>query len=186
MREISLHILDLAQNSVKADAGLIEILVKVSEAENIVEFSISDNGRGMSAEQISAVTDPFFTSRTERRVGLGVPLCKLACEQAGGRFDITSGKNTGTKVYGSFLFNHIDRQPMGDLAGTVLYTATADEAADVVFHFKADGYEYDFDTREIKNALSGVPISNPDVMEYLKGELSEINLYMEDYHEKLG
>jgi hypothetical protein len=173
MREISLNIMDLAQNSIKANATLIEILVVISEKENLIEFTISDNGIGMTDIELKQVIDPFFTSRTSRRVGLGIPFCKLACEQAGGSFEISSEKNVGTLLRASFQYNNINRQPMGDLVSTILLTSTANESSDVLFNYKTDDTEFVFDTREIKKVLEGVPINTPEVFEYLKEMLNE-------------
>jgi len=175
MREISLNILDLAQNSIKIEASLIKIDVKVSKNENIIEFIIEDNGSGMTDEQVEMVTDPFFTSRTERKVGLGIPFCKLACEQAGGSFSVKSEKDVGTVVHATFTYDHIDRQPMGDLSSTMLFVMTASEKSDVVFNYKSDDDELSLDTREIKEVLQGVPLTEPDVMEFLKENLATCN-----------
>ena len=176
MREISLNILDLAQNSIKVEASLIKIYVKISKKENIIEFSIDDNGCGMSKEKVSMVTDPFFTSRTERKVGLGIPFFKLACEQAGGSFSITSKEGVGTTVCGSFQYDHIDRQPMGDLSSTMLFIITASEKSDIVFTYVTDEAEdFCLDTREIKEVLQGVPLDTPEVMEFLKENLAVCN-----------
>ena len=177
MREISLNLLDLAQNSIKIEASVIKIDVKISQKENIIEFIIDDNGCGMSEEQVKMVTDPFFTSRTERKVGLGVPFCKLACEQAGGEFTIESEEGVGTMVHATFQYNHIDRQPMGDLSSTMLFIMTASEKSDIIFTYKTDeSDDFCLDTREIKEVLQGVPLNNPDVMEFLKENLAICNV----------
>lgn len=173
MREISLNIMDLAQNSVKANATLIEITVVSSIKDNIIEFTIADNGCGMTETELNQVIDPFFTSRTSRRVGLGIPFCKLACDQADGKFEITSNKNIGTTLKASFKYDHIDRQPMGDLASAILFTSTADNEIDVVFKYNADEIDFIFDTREVKAVLEGVPLNTPEVFEYLKEMLNE-------------
>ena len=173
MREISLTLLDLAQNSIKVEASLIEIEFSISEKRNLIEFTIDDNGYGMTNEELEKVTDPFFTSRAERRVGLGVPFCKLACEQAGGSFSITSEKDVGTKLYASFQLDHIDRQPVGDLAGSVLFIVTASEKSDVIFKFKTDETDFSFDSREAKEILGGLPINTPDVVSYLEDMFRE-------------
>lgn len=173
MREISLNIMDLVENSIKASSTLIEITVVVSKKNNLIEFEISDNGCGMTDLELKNVIDPFFTSRTTRRVGLGIPLCKLACEQAGGEFQISSKINVGTKVKASFVYNNINRQPIGDLVSTILLTATASENINILFNYKTDTTSFVFDTKEVKKILNEVPINTPEVFEYLKEMLQE-------------
>ena len=120
MKELSLNILDIVQNSVKADATLIEIIIDENIADDKLTIVVSDNGCGMSPEFLSRVRDPFTTTRTTRRVGMGIPLFELAAQQAGGSLEITSDEGVGTCVTARFQYNNIDRAPVGDMAGTMV------------------------------------------------------------------
>ena len=116
MRELALHVLDIAENSVKANASLVT--VEIIAKDNILTIRISDDGRGMSEEFLSKVTDPFTTTRTTRKVGMGIPLLKQAAETSGGAFDIKSKLGVGTTVTATFLLDDVDRMPLGDVAET--------------------------------------------------------------------
>ena len=133
MTELSLNILDIAENSVKAGAPLTEITVEVSTAQNLLEITISDNGCGMSEEQVKRVIDPFYTTRTTRKVGLGVPFFKESAEAAGGSFFIKSKLGEGTTVKASYELDNIDRMPMGDLTATIHTLVTMHEDMDFLF-----------------------------------------------------
>ena len=113
MPEIAMNILDVAENSVRAGASLIRITVDISRELDRLNIVIEDNGCGMTAEQVAHVTDPFFTTRTTRKVGLGVPFFKMAAESTGGSFSIESVPGQGTVVTAVFGLSHIDRMPLG-------------------------------------------------------------------------
>lgn len=119
MPEISLNILDVAENSTRAGASLVEITVDADTVSDRLTIVIKDNGCGMTREQVSQVTDPFFTSRTTRKVGLGVPFFKYAAESTGGSFSIESRLGEGTEVTAVFVLSHIDRMPLGDITSTI-------------------------------------------------------------------
>ena len=119
MEDLSLHILDLTQNSIRAGATAVQLEVIEDAAANVVRFTIADNGCGMTEDQLSRLHDPFFTTRTTRRVGLGVPLLKQGAEQAGGGIAVTSAPGRGTTVAAWYQYDNIDRPPLGDLAATV-------------------------------------------------------------------
>lgn len=168
MRELSLHILDIVQNSVSAGAALVETAVTADTAANLLTVTVKDNGRGMSREFLKTVTDPFSTTRTTRKVGMGTALFKMAAETAGGSFRIDSEEGKGTCVTAEFALNHIDRAPLGDYADTVLaLVCDGRETPEFTFLYSVDGREFLFDTREIKRVLDGVPLDNPEVREYL-------------------
>ena len=179
MEELSLHILDLTENSVKAKASLIEITVIEDAAKNILSFEIKDNGCGMSPEFLSKVTDPFTTTRTTRKVGLGIPLTKLACEQAGGGFEISSKVGEGTRLKANFLYDSIDRQPLGDMKSTLRMMITNHEDTDFIYTHRVNDKEFVLKTAEIKDILGEVSFSNPDVSNWLKEYIDENidNLY---------
>jgi K+-sensing histidine kinase KdpD len=173
MTELSLNILDIAQNSVKAEAKLIELAVEINTASDTLTVLINDDGCGMSAEQIEKVTDPFFTTRTTRSVGLGVPFFKDAAESTGGEFGITSEKGKGTQVKAVFGLSHIDRVPLGDINATVEMLVFYNTHIDFLYRYKVDDAEFTLDTREIKDLLEGAPIDAPDVKVFISEFLRE-------------
>lgn len=178
MREISLHILDIAQNSITANATLVEITVDENDKADTLSVIIADNGKGMSEEMVKNVVDPFTTGRTTRKVGLGIPLIKMAAENTGGSFKLESKLGVGTTLTAVFVLSSIDRQPLGDMAETMLGMVTSYENVDFLYVHKVDGNEFILDTREIKKILGGVSLSEPDVYmwlsEYLKEGESEL------------
>lgn len=172
MKEISLHLLDLLENSLEAGATRITVTVDVQPKENRLAVEIDDNGLGMTAEQTRKVQDPFVTSRTTRKVGMGIPLFKAGCLRCGGTFLLESEPGRGTRIGGTYALDHIDRPPMGDLIGTVLMTA-ADPRSDLHFICSMGDERFDLDTAEIKKELDGVPITEPEVINWLSSYLRE-------------
>ena len=173
MTELSLNVLDVAQNSVKAGATLIEISVLSDTAKDRLVIIIKDNGCGMTAEQVSRVTDPFYTTRTTRKVGLGVPFYKFAAESTGGSFSIHSEVGVGTTVTAEFVISHIDRMPLGDMTETMRSLITLNGNIDFLYRYKVDDREFTLDTREFREVLGGIPFDNPGVSEYIKEYLKE-------------
>ena len=173
MRELSLNILDIAQNSIAAGASLTEILVKENTAEKTLLIGIYDNGKGMSEEQVKNVQDPFFTTRTTRKVGMGIPLFKLATEQTGGSFKITSELGVGTKVDALFKTDSIDFTPLGDIEATVSTIVSMNEDKDFVYTRSVDEKEFVFKTQDIKKILDGVPLSEPSVIKWVEDYIRE-------------
>ena len=173
MQELSLNVLDIAQNSVRAGATLIAITVAERTADAFLEISVSDNGCGMTPEQVEHVMDPFFTTRTTRKVGLGVPFFKMSAEATGGDFSITSQVGVGTTTTARYHTDHIDMLPIGDMNATILSLITMNPALDFVYTRSVDDKKYVLDTRELKAVLEGVPLDTPEVALYLKEDLSE-------------
>ena len=173
MPEIALNVLDIAQNSVRAEASLIQISVDVDEAADTLTITIEDNGCGMTAQQTARVTDPFFTTRTTRKIGLGVPFFKMAAESTGGSFSIQSEPGVGTKVTAVFGLSHIDRMPLGDMNGTIYTLITFNTQIDFLYTYTFNQRSFTLDTREFKNILEGVPLNNPEVSEYIRQFLNE-------------
>lgn len=173
MKDLSLHILDIVQNSIRAKASLIEIEVDEVPRKDQFTISITDNGNGMSAEELKRAVDPFYTSRTTRKVGLGLSLFKQNAEQAGGSFHIESTPGIGTKVTAMFGFSHFDRPIMGDLVGCLLILICSPDNVNYIFRHKTTSGEYVLDTREIKETLGEVPIDHPDVRAFLKEMIAE-------------
>lgn len=168
MREISLHILDLVQNSISANAFLIEIKVDENINKNLMKFSIKDNGKGMSSEFIKDVTDPFKTTRTTRKVGMGISLTKAGCIATGGEFHIESTLGEGTFLEATYQYNHIDRQPLGNIAETVSALIMLNPKIDFVYIHTYNDNSFCLDTREIRNIIGEVPIETTDVISFIK------------------
>jgi anti-sigma regulatory factor (Ser/Thr protein kinase) len=173
MPEISLNILDVAQNSVSAGATRTEISITADRERDTLEVAIRDNGRGMTAEQVQKVTDPFFTTRTTRKVGLGVPFFKMAAELTGGSFQIESTPGVGTVTTAVFGLSHIDRMPLGDIAATMTSLIGPNPDKDFVFRYCVDGNAFIMDTREMRQVLEGIPLSEPEVLSYIAGYINE-------------
>lgn len=171
MRELALNILDIAENSVKAGATLVRVLIEAKDG--VLTIEIADDGCGMDAEFLARVTDPFTTTRTTRKVGMGIPLFKMSAEMAGGTFSIKSEKGKGTAVRATFVLDHIDRAPLGDLADTVVALIGGDSAPDFVFDVRVNGKRFVFDTRELKAELDGVPVGEADVLVFVRDMIKE-------------
>jgi len=184
LKELSLHILDIAENSVSAGATKIEIIVKEDLNNDLLEISIKDNGMGMDAEFLKRITDPFVTSRTTRKVGLGIPFLKAAAEACGGRFIIESLPGSGTFISASFQHSHLDRMPLGDLKGTILNLIVGYPDIQWIFRYENDGTIYYLDTKPMKEILGDVPFSDPAVIRYLNKYL-ENGLYRKNGHLKI-
>lgn len=168
-----MNILDIAENSVKAGAALVRITLDYGDDETL-SLSIEDDGGGMTPEALSQVSDPFFTSRTTRKVGLGVPLLKMAAEMTGGSFSIESEKGRGTSVKALFHTDHIDLVPLGDIGSTMSVLISANPDMDFICAIKRNGGEFTLDSREIKQILGGVPVNSPEVAVFIK-EFTEEN-----------
>lgn len=174
MRELSLNVLDVAQNSISAEASLIEIDVLESRKDASLIISIKDNGKGMTEEQIKKIEDPFYTTRTTRKVGLGVPFFKMAAEMTGGSFNIDSQLGAGTLVTASFSVSHVDFTPIGDMEETIILLIRMNPNLDFVYKRAVDDNEFVLDTREIREILGeDVPLDSNDVIEWISGYLSE-------------
>lgn len=174
MRELSLNVMDIAQNSITANATLVEIAVEESATCDSLCITIKDNGKGMTQEQVANVTDPFFTSRTTRKVGLGVPLFKMAAEQTGGSFLIDSQINVGTVTRACFVPSNVDMTPLGDINSTVSILIRCNPKIDFVFSHSTDKSGFVLDTRQLREVLgSDVPLDNPDVICWIEDYLKE-------------
>nr|WP_316626743.1 ATP-binding protein [uncultured Ruminococcus sp.] len=173
MRELSLNVMDVAQNSVRAEATLVEILVEESDKNDSLSITIRDNGCGMTQEQVQQVIDPFFTTRTTRKVGLGVPLFKMSAEQTGGSFDITSEVGRGTQTRARYVKSHVDMTPLGDINSTVSILIRCNPEIDFVFTHSTDKGAFTLDTRELREVLEGVSLDTPDVVEWIEQFLEE-------------
>ncbi|MBO6055271.1 MAG: ATP-binding protein [Oscillospiraceae bacterium] len=173
MPELSLNILDVAKNSVRAGASLINISVRADRAKDTLAIVISDNGCGMTEEQVQRVTDPFFTTRSTRKVGLGVPFFKMAAELTGGSFQIRSELGKGTSTEAVFGLSSIDRMPLGDFSGTITTLIQASPEIDFLVEYAVDENEFALDTRELREILGDVPLNEPEILQYIAGFLEE-------------
>lgn len=173
MIEISLNILDIAQNSISAKASLIEITVDENPKKDTLTVTIKDNGSGMSQEKLNAVTDPFYTTRTTRKVGLGVPFFKMSAEMSGGSFDIKSTVGRGTCVCGVFGLTNIDRMPLGDINGTISALIYCNPDIDFVYRRVNADKNFVLDTREVRKVLGEVPLNANEVTLWIKDFLRE-------------
>lgn len=173
MREIALHLLDIVENSVAAGAKQVQITVKEDIHSDRLNIVVQDDGKGMDEGLLARVTDPFVTSRTTRKVGLGIPLLKAAAEACNGSLHIVSQPGRGTRLEVDFQRSHIDRMPLGDLAGTLLTLVVGFPKVHWVFTYQADGAEFVFDSEPIVRELGDVPLTEPAVLGFLKETLSE-------------
>lgn len=173
MRELSLNVLDIAENSVAANASLCEIeIVESTEAKKLF-IGIYDDGKGMTEEQVRSVKDPFFTTRTTRKVGMGVPLFKMAAEMTGGSFDIESKVGVGTKVKATFKTDHLDFTPLGDMCSTVVLLITMNTHMDFLYSYKIDEKKFTLDTRQLKEILGDVPLNEPSISNWIKDYINQ-------------
>ena len=173
MTELSLHILDIAENSTRAGASFVQITVDINLPDDRIRITITDDGCGMDETQLAEVTDPFFTTRTTRKVGLGVPFFKQAAEYSNGSFSISSAPKQGTVVTATFGYSHIDRVPLGDLNSTIYSLITMHPNCDFVYTYCVDDTSFVLDTRIFRELLDGIPFDTPDVSAYIKNYLTE-------------
>ncbi len=178
MLELSLHILDIMNNSVKAGASLIGVTIDENLADNLLTIEISDNGSGMDEDFVKSVTDPFRTTRTTRKVGMGLSLFKAAAEATGGHLAIRSQKGKGTIVTIGFVHNHIDRQALGVMAESLITVLSGNPSIDICYHHKINEREFSLNTQEVRQILGDVELSSPEVIlwltDYIKDGLKEI------------
>ena len=173
MRELSLNVLDIAQNSITAGANLIEIDVERDTKADRLTICVADDGCGMTAEQLERVRDPFYTTRTTRKVGMGIPLFRMAAEMAGGELTMDSAPGRGTTVTATFQDSHIDRMLLGDMCATVTTLIRLNPTLDFRYRLAVDDAAFLLDTRELREQLGEVPLDEPDVMEWIEGYIRE-------------
>lgn len=173
MRELSLNVLDIAQNSISAASSQISIEVLERTDKKTLTICIYDNGCGMTDEQLKSVLDPFYTTRTTRKVGLGVPLFKMAAEQTGGSFTISSKVGIGTNLKAVFHTDSVDFTPLGDMASTVTTLVSMNTKIEFIYRRKVDEREFLFNTAEIREILGDVPLSEPPVVQWMREFIEE-------------
>lgn len=173
MDDICAHITDIAANSISAGAKNIVVSIEKSVENNKLYLKISDDGRGMDKETAAKVIDPFFSTKTGRKVGLGIPLLKGTAETCGGHFSLNSSPGVGTEIEVSFMLDHPDLPPLGKLKDTMLMLVVTNPEVNYSFNIKTDKNNFLFDTVEINKMLDGMPINNPEVIKFLTIYLDE-------------
>ena len=171
MKDLSLHLMDIAQNATAAGAAHIDIVLEARRDPAELVFAVADDGRGMQPEFLARVEDPFTTTRTTRKVGLGIPLLKLSCEMAGGSLAIDSKPGVGTTLVAAFGLDSIDRIPVGDIAGTLAALVTAWPDIEWAMHLGSPKERFDLSTQEMKEVLGDVPLGSPAVAGWLEETL---------------
>jgi hypothetical protein len=165
--------MDIAQNSIAAGSDLIKVTITEYPVTDLFRIEIGDNGKGMTPDYVAAVTDPYVTSRTTRKVGLGLPLLKQNAERTGGSLTIHSEPGSGTVVVADFNLRNIDRPPLGDIAGTMVLLAAANLKKRFIYRHITEKGEYIFDTKEVNEMLEGLSLSEPEVIRFLKEMIRE-------------
>jgi anti-sigma regulatory factor (Ser/Thr protein kinase) len=165
MKELALNILDIVQNSIRAEADLIRIEIRESEQHNLYQIIITDNGNGIPDEILEQVTDPFVTTRTKRKMGLGLSILKYHAELTRGELKVESEPGKGTVIKATFLYNHIDRQPLGDITGVLRILIASNPAINFIYSHSADKGEYTFSTEETKEYLITDKLTEMDLLQ---------------------
>ena len=168
MNELSLYILDICENSIHADSKNLYLTIEENIKDNLLIITIEDDGRGMSKEVLEKVANPFYTTRTTRKVGLGIPLFKELCELCEGSFEIKSTVGVGTKDIAKFKLDSIDLPPLGNIEDTLYCLACNDKGVELTFKYIKGDKEFSFSTSEIKEVLDGIPFSEPSIMQWFK------------------
>lgn len=172
MQDISLHVLDIVENSIAAGAKNIKIIVHENISKDTMTLKIQDNGMGMDKKTLSRALDPFFSTKKTRRIGLGLSMLVQATREAGGNFKITSKKGKGTTITAMFMHSHIDRKPLGDMAETLITLVAAQGLkVDFMYEHRKNNDGFVFDTKEIKKELKDIPLNNSEVINHLRDSL---------------
>ena len=168
-----MNVLDVAENSMRAQSENVIITITEDSEKDLMTIVIQDDGCGMTEEQVKQVTDPFFTTRTTRKVGLGVPFFKMAAEMAEGEFSIRSKLGEGTTTTATFRLSHIDRMPLGDIASTMQMLICSHEDVNVEYTQTVDGREFSVSTNQLKEVLEGVSLETPEIRMFIGDYLKE-------------
>jgi len=165
--------MDIVENGIAAGADLILVKITEDKGQNLLSITIIDNGKGISQDMLEKVMDPFYTTRTTRRVGLGLSLFCQASKQCDGEFHIQSKEGKGTQVSASFKMDHIDRVPLGNMAASITSLIMGNTGVDFEYIHEKDGRSFHFDTRRIREELDGVPLNHPNVIRYMGRTIRE-------------
>lgn len=173
MKTLALNILDIVQNSIRAEATEISIEIEESKTDDLFVMTIGDNGNGIPKNILENITNPFVTTRTTRKIGLGLSLLKYHADLTGGSLKIDSVEGKGTKITASFSFSHIDRQPLGDIAGVVVLLLTCDPETDIRYKHRTNAGEYFFSSKETKEYLEIETLNDNSLLQEIKGMINE-------------
>lgn len=167
MKNIADHILDIAENSVRAEAQKVEILLSINPETRLMKLSFIDDGIGMNDEMVEKIQDPFFSTRETRRIGMGIPLLMQNSEMSGGQVIIQSEEGEGTIVVATFESDNLDCPPLGDVADAIYFLSSSHLDIHFIFDYKNGDVAYTWDTNEIAEALDGIPLNHHEVKEAL-------------------
>ena len=173
MKDLSLHILDIAENSINAGAKRIVIRIVEDSEKDVYSVSVEDDGPGMDEKTLARADDPFFTSNRKKRFGLGIPLLKQAALECDGRFQIRSAPGEGTTIFASFRRSHIDRKPLGDIGSTMLALICGHPHARYILFYEKDSFRYGFDTDALTESLEGMSVNIPEVLMSIRSSINE-------------
>jgi len=173
MLELALHLLDIAENSTRSQAKTVVIIVREDTAKDELTIDLTDDGRGMDRETLAKALDPFYTTKKVRRVGLGLPMLAQAAERTGGKLVLESTPGKGTRLVATFGLRHIDRQPLGDVAGALVALIAGNPETHIVYEQNHDTETYRLDTDELKRELGDVPINHVEVLRFIRDHLNE-------------
>lgn len=173
MIELALHVLDIAENSLRAEASLVEITVIEDLIADRLVIDIRDNGKGMTEAEVAKAMDPFYTTKKVRRFGLGLPMLSQAAQTSGGEFAIESNPGVGTHVRAEFVHSHIDRQPLGDIPGAIIALILERPEVDICYRHRKNALNYTLDTREIREELGDIPLNHQEVLQLIRNNIKE-------------
>jgi hypothetical protein len=171
MQDLSLHILDIVENAIASKASHVAIRITEDPEQNQMVVEIEDNGEGIPPQLLEKVVDPFFTTRSTRKIGLGLSLLQQAAQACEGELQVQSLQGKGTLVRASFRYNHIDRKPLGDMASTMVTLMAGNPQMDFHYAHRKGGRTFVLDTLELKRELDDVPIHHPKVVQFVREEI---------------
>jgi len=173
MKSIAYHMLDIVQNAIQAKSTEVQLYIEESDADGTLKIIITDDGKGMGKEQAENASDPYFTSRNTRKVGMGLPLLKQNAERTGGNFKIDSALGKGTSVNVVFVKNNIDCPSKGDIVGTIHQLITSNSTINIYFCYNKNGNKFELSTLEIKEALDDTPLYHREISGYIREMIEE-------------
>lgn len=173
MQDLAMYILEILMNSIHADSKLIKLLISFSKDKDEVLLVLEDDGRGMDEELLKRVVSPFATTRTTRKIGLGVAFLKELCESCEGDLLIESTVGVGTKTTAKYKLSHIDAPPLGNLGEMMMFSIQANQEIDYEFDYREDGYQFKFDTKEIRKELGGLKLDDPEILLWIKDYINQ-------------
>jgi signal transduction histidine kinase len=173
MLELALHILDIAENSTRAGARHVEIKLREDQERDLLILEIDDDGAGMDEDALAKALDPFYTTKKVRRVGLGLPMLAQAAERTGGGLTIESAPGLGTHLRVTFGLSHLDRQPLGDVAGVLVTLIAGNPEVDFIYRHQGRNGCFELKTGELKQELDDVPINHIEVLKFIRRNINE-------------